>query len=132
MSTIEAMRRFIALFGVMLLVIGIRLYNNGLLNCGYSGVISKGEFDTEVIAMPLLIDGPHRIDVEGDITTALRIIENLDGKLLLSEEVGEVTILYAYSPRLIDPVSVHGKKVNLMIAISDKVSAGTPLLYGSY
>lgn len=128
------MRRFIALFAVMLLVIGIRLYNNGLLNCGYGGEWSYGQYDSIAIKeLPLLIDGPHRLDMDGDEKTAINVISNLGGKLLWREQIDDMVILYAYSYRLMKPVSVNGQKINLMIAIcGSKVSVGTPLLYGSY
>ena len=128
------MRRFVALLGVVLLVMGIRLYNNGLLNCGYAGAFSYGTYDTVAYDVaPLLIDGPHRIDVQGGVDTAYGIIANLDGKLLWTEEVGDMTVMYAYSPRLNKPLSVLGHQVNLMIAVTETgVAAGTPLLYGSY
>ena len=128
------MRRIVALFGVMLLIIGIRLYNNGLINCGYAGTLSYGTFDTVAYEdAPLLIDGPHRMDLIGDIITASEIMDNLDAKLLWVENVDDIMIIYAYSPRLVKPVVVHGQKVNLMISVSSShVAAGTPLLYGSY
>ncbi|MCH5164700.1 MAG: hypothetical protein J1F36_06775 [Clostridiales bacterium] len=128
------MKRFVALFGVMLLVLGLRMYNNGLLNCGYGGTWSYGEYDPVVMEeLPLLISGPHRLDLLGDEEIAMDIINNLSGKVLWREQIDDITIIYAYSPRVEEPVTVHGQKVNLMIAISgDRVSAGTPLLYGSY
>ncbi len=128
------MRRFVILLGALLIVIGLRLYNNGLLNCGYSGELSYGTFDMTVCeSPPVLIDGPHRMDIEGDEHTALNVIANLSGKLLWREESDDMKIFYAYSPRLQDPIKVHGKNVNLMISVSkNKVSIGTPLLYGSY
>ena len=129
------MRRFVALFGVMLIVIGVRLYNNGLLNCGCDGKLSCGTFDTaEIEQLPLLIDGAHRIDVAyGDKAVALDIIENLSGKVIFSEQVDGIEIFYAYSPRLGRAATARGKKVNLMVAVTPSgVAAGTPLLYGSY
>ena len=123
-----------ALLGALLLTMGLRLYNNGLLNCGYKGELSHGDLDPVPLTdAPILIDGPHRIDLCGDESVALSIVENLSGKLLWVEQCDGIEIFYAYSPRLGDPETVHGKKVNLMIASSDgRVSAGTPLLYGSY
>ncbi len=128
------MRRFIILFGALLIVIGLRLYNNGLINCGYVGELSYGTFDTIAYdSPPLLIEGPHRMDIEGDEHTALNVIANLSGKLLWSEESEDMKVFYAYSPRLQEQIKVHDKKVNLMISVSkNKVSIGTPLLYGSY
>ncbi|MBR2971233.1 MAG: hypothetical protein IKC48_05525 [Clostridia bacterium] len=128
------MRRLVALFGVCLLVIGIRLYNNGLLCCGYEGKISVGEYDPIRIEAPLLIDGAHRIDIDGaDFAVAEDIIDNLCGRVVHSEVVDGVQILYAYCLRLGEPIVVFGQRVNLMIAVKDNgVAAGTPLLYGSY
>lgn len=133
-AIILSMRKFVALFGILLLVMGFRLYNNGLLNCGYSGELSYGTFDTkEFVFSPLLIEGPHRLDIEGDENTALSVIKNLSGRLLWSEKCGDIKIYYAYSPRLCEPIRIHDKEINLMVAVSEnKVSVGTPLLYGSY
>lgn len=133
-AIILSMRKFVVLLGILLLVMGFRLYNNGLLNCGYSGKLSYGTFDTkEIESSPFLIDGPHRLDIEGDENTALSVIANLSGRLLWSEKCGEIKIYYAYSPRLCKPIKIHDKEINLMIAVSDnKVSMGTPLLFGSY
>ncbi len=133
-AIIRGMRRFIILFGALLVAFGLRLYNNGLLNCGYDGELSHGTFDTVVYeSPPFLIDGPHRMDIEGDERTALNVIDNLSGKLLWREENEDMKVFYAYSPRLKDDIKVHDKKVNLMISVSkNKVSIGTPLLYGSY
>ena len=127
------MRRFIALFGVMLLVIGIRLYNNGLLVCGYDGELLIGEYDVMQIEKPLLIDGAHRLDIAGDEQVAICAIRNLDATVLFTEMVDDIMIYYAYSPRLDDTVTVKGQDVNLMVAVSNNVvSLGTPLLSGSY
>lgn len=127
------MRRFIAFFGVLLLVLGIRLYNNGLLACGLGGTLSVGEGDPVPIQTPLLIEGPHRLDLDGDEHTALGIMEALGAKCIEIEDVSDIRIFYAYSPRLKDSVVLRGNKVNLMIAVSPRgVAAGTPLLYGSF
>ncbi|MBE5730799.1 MAG: hypothetical protein E7350_02455 [Clostridiales bacterium] len=128
------MRRLVALFGVCLLVMGIRLYNNGLLGCGYKGEISVGEYDPIRIEAPLLIDGAHRIDIDGaDLAVAEDIVDNLCGKVVHSEKVDGIQIIYAYCLRLGKPVEVFGQKVNLMVAVKEEgVAAGTPLLYGSY
>lgn len=130
---IVRMKRFIALIGALSLTVGIRLWANGLLNCGYSGTLSVGTYDTERTEVPLLIDGPHRLDIAGDEETAYDVISNLDGKVLMEENLSDMKIIYAYSPRLMSPVIVHSMRVNLMIAVSDRgVTAGTPLIYGSY
>lgn len=128
------MRRFVVLLGALFLVVGIRLYNNGLMNCGFAGELYYGTFDTvKAETQPLLVEGPHRMDIVGDENTALEVIKNLSGKLLRKENIGEMTIFYAFSPRLIQPCSIKGQEVNLMIAVSNgNVAIGTPLLYGSY
>ncbi|MBR2968048.1 MAG: hypothetical protein IKC35_04665 [Clostridia bacterium] len=127
------MRRFIALFGVMLLVIGIRLYNNGLLVCGYDGAVLVGEYDLTQIEKPLLIDGAHRLDIMGDEQVALSAMSNLDANVLFVEKVDDIKIFYAYSPRLSEKVMIKGREINLMVAVRNNVvSLGTPLLEGSY
>lgn len=128
------MKKFILLLGAVLFVVGLRLYNNGLINCGYDGKLSYGTFDTKAYDLkPLLVSGPHRMDIKGNEEAAYEIMDNLSADLKLSEEVEGIKILYAYSPRLSDEVDVHGKKVNLMIAVKKgEIAVGTPLLYGSY
>ena len=134
MAIIVCMRRFIALLGAMLLLVGVRLYKNGLINCGYEGKISTGTFDTcEMESVPLLIDGAHRLDLVGGQDVAYGVMKNLDARPILCENVDGIILYYACSPRLCDPVEVKGEKVNLMIAINgNNVAVGTPLLYGSY
>ena len=127
------MRRFIALLGVTLIVLGLRLYNNGLLCCGYDGKLFVGEYDVVEIEKPLFISGPHRMDIRGGYEVVDEVINNLGAKKLFSEEVDDMKIIYAYSPRLCSPVEVNGVKVNLMIAYkSGEVVLGTPIIYGSY
>lgn len=132
MAIIVIMKRFIALLGATLLVIGVRLYNNGLLNCGYDGQLSVGKYDT-IKTEAFLISGEHRMDICGDESVAFNVIDNLDATVLFTETVDGIKIFYAYSPRLSYPVTVKDNKINLMVAVSERgVSAGTPLLYGSY
>lgn len=129
------MRRFLLLLGALSLAVGLRLYNNGLINCGYDGTLSVGTYDTVALnEIPLLISGPHRIDIDGgDEDTALKIISTLCGKELFRENVDDIVIIYAYCDRLGDCKKVGDLDVNLMIAITNAgIKAGTPLLYGSY
>lgn len=124
------MKRFLILLGAVCIALGLKI-GGGLWACGYDGELGVGSFDTA--AANGIICGPHRIDLSGDMDTAESIIKNLGGKKLFSEEVGDIVVIYAYSQRLCSPVIVHGQKVNLMIAVSERgVTAGTPLIYGSY
>ncbi len=127
------MKRFLILIGVLSIALGVRLYNNGLIGSDMDGTWSRGDYDVTEIEKPLLISGPHRLDLQGDRFTAKEIMSSLCAKELLCEQVDDIIIYYAYSVRLLSPVTVHGYRVNLMIAVSDgKVVAGTPLIYGSY
>lgn len=49
------------------------------------------------------------------------------------ENVEGRTILYAYSPKLKDSITVSGQKSNLQIVVfEDKLMIGYPIIYGGY
>lgn len=121
------MKRFLVLLGVLCLTVGIKL-NFDLSNCGYMGKLSEGKFDSCIGNASV-----QRYDVVGDMDTAENMIQNLGAKELFRERVDDIDVIYAYSPLLCSPVVVHGHKVNLMIAVSERgVTLGMPLIYGSY
>ncbi len=111
------------------MAVGLKL-NGGLDNCGYAGTPGVGKYDTHSVDFST---DPQRYDVVGDMDTAEDIIKNLKAKELFRERAGDIDIIYAYSCMLGRAVDVHGCKVNLMIAVSERgVTLGTPLIYGSY
>ncbi len=115
------MRRVVAVLGVLLILAGVKLYEVRLSDCGFAG-------EESVYADSL------RYDFFGDEVSAWEAIENLDGKVLWSEQLDcDVTVLYAYSPRIYDSVTLQSRRVNLMVAVSNgQVHIGSPLLEGSY
>lgn len=115
------MRRIAAVLGVLILLLGVRLYEVQPSDCGYAGQATEYACS-------------RRFDFFGDEECALEAVKNLGGKVLYSEKLDcGVTVFYAYTTRAYDSVSLGGKKVNIMVAVSDgKVSVGIPMLEGSY
>lgn len=115
------MRRIAAVLGVMLILLGVRLYEVQPSDCGYEGEASEYSCS-------------RRFDFCGDEESALNAVYNLGGRVLFSEKLDcGVTVFYAYTTRVYDSVNLGGKKINLMVAVSDgRVSVGSPMLEGSY
>lgn len=115
------MRRIVAVLGVLMLLLGVKLYEVEPADCGYVG--EKTTYEESL-----------RYDFCGDYECALEAIEKLGGKILWSEELDcGVTVLYAYSPRIYKSVKLSGERVNIMTAINgERVSIGSPMLEGSY
>ena len=115
------MRRIVAVLGVLMLLLGVKLYEVEPADCGYAGERTAFEESS-------------RYDFNGDYDCAVEAIEKLGGKILWSEELDcGVTVLYAYSPRIYKSVKLSGERVNIMTAVNDgRVSVGSPMLEGSY
>ena len=71
----------------------------------------------------------ERWDFDGDAYAELR---KLGGKIIKTETVCGIKIIYAYSPYLLKFEELSCGKVNLMAAINETSSIGYPLLCGSY
>ncbi len=131
-------KRLILLIAVVILAVGVRLFDNGLCSLGLDGKYSYYSSDDEVTKMskvPLFCArGKYeRIDLAGDYAYAERIIKRARASVIKEESLDGVTVIYAYSPTISNFTVVSGKKVNLMIAVSDeKIAVGSPLLKGSY
>lgn len=116
------MRRiFPAFAGVIAILLGL-------------GIISSpAVFSSRIGKVPLTVaEGQAvRIELDCDCETAL---SKLGGKELWRERIDEnLEVVYGYTERIGVYETVHGQKVNIMIAISDHaVSLGVPLLTGSY
>lgn len=134
------LKKFLIFLGAALIFFGFGLLSNGLLVINQDGVYTEfkeggGVCVYENNEKPLLdrTNGYTRLDVDGGETEANRGVKDLSAKILWSEKVGDITIMYCYSPFLPKYETVHDKKVNVMVAISGgKVSFGYPLLKGSY
>ena len=63
----------------------------------------------------------------------LELVDNLDAKFVKCEELNGCKNLYFYTNKLPKREVIDGKLINLHVAISeDKISIGTPLIYGGY
>lgn len=71
-----------------------------------------------------------RADMTGDLRQVLKDLKAVE---LFREQIGELTIVYAFSARLKARETVRNKTVNVMIAVNgDRLAVGSPLLKGSY
>ena len=62
-----------------------------------------------------------------------KLMKKLKMKTVMTQELGDIKIIYGYSNRLKNSVILDGKKVNVEIAVrGGKITAGTPLILGSY
>lgn len=134
------MKKLIVFFGIVAMLLGLRFFDNGVLSVNQSGKFTVyGENGAETVyceeERPLLyrLNEYNRLDVSGDYETAMSGLKDLSAKLIRTENVEELIILYAYSPYINNYVSVFSEKVNVMIAIgSGKVVYGSPLIKGSF
>ena len=70
------------------------------------------------------------MDASFDLAAAL---DRYAAKLLFSEQAGDVTVYYAFSPLLTYRAALCGQTVNLQIAVeNERVTLGTPLIFGSF
>lgn len=127
------MRRFCAFAGVlclMLLGVALRLYFCRL------DLIIEGTYtafsDNDEQIYTSISKGYERVDV-GNGTNASEIIRKLKARIIKTEKVGDITIIYAYSPCLLKSVRLFDENVNVMIATTpSSVVVGSPLIKGGY
>lgn len=113
---------------------GVRLYSNGLLIISpsggtYSAFLHGAQTVYEEPPMLSPQSDAERWDFDGEVYVELK---NLDAEIIKTEIVGEVTVIYAYTPRLVKSVNLDAGKVNIMAAIGNGSCIGYPLLCGSY
>jgi hypothetical protein len=126
------MKRFIAFLGVALLLVGLRLYDTGLVRLAEDNaevtVFSATEF-TDKLFLPTGADS-YRVDLKG-AENAGKLLAAANAEVQFTELDGK--LIYAYSDRIPRTEWVHGRRVNLMIYTDgENVSAGVPILKGSY
>ena len=131
-------KRLILLFAIAFITVGVRLSDNGLCSLGIDGRYS---YYSTVDEVTVLDEAPlfsprgeyERIDLSGGVEDANRIISRANAVVKAKESFDGLTVIYAYTTRISNFVTVGGERVNLMIAISDgRVAVGSPLLKGSY
>ena len=140
------MKRFLCLVGVVLVLVGIRLGNNGLsgLSLPYGASFEIHRVGgVEVMAyedVPLLSRwGEHlgqRIDFVGGYSEAIGILRQLGAREVRRERVGiygEVLVIYALAGRLRGRTAEYWGDFNVMVAIrGNRVAVGYPILIGSF
>ncbi|MCL2555917.1 MAG: hypothetical protein FWE03_02705 [Firmicutes bacterium] len=129
------MRRFIAFFGLVLVLLGIRLYDSGLYRFFDDGNLTvfceQGQTYTPCIFLP---DGStrYRIDAANDFDIDALIIDSR-ARVILEYYIDGGRMIYAFSPLISNFVVLHGARVNIMIFQGKRrVSVGVPMLLGSF
>jgi len=136
---VSVVNKRIAVFAaVALILIGVRLFDNGLPGFIGSGVYTAyGAGDREIVRdyVPALnARGCYeRIDTPGGVRDAEALLEKMNARLLYTERLEDITIFYAYCPRISVREKTSFGDVNVMIAVSGgKMAVGSPLLKGAY
>ncbi|MCL1945447.1 MAG: hypothetical protein FWF56_06580 [Firmicutes bacterium] len=138
------MKRFVAFCGICLVLLGIRVGNSVILELQlpYQASLSVYQSFRPTTTMPYSTVGIKtdlgkyyalRIDTIGNKKTIESILEQLQASTLQHQIVSGVQLWYAYSPLLNIKKILQGKKINVMIALSNNnIALGYPLLVGSY
>lgn len=131
-------KRLVLLMAITFIAVGVRLYDNGLCSFireGAYSVYSATDEVTEFIKVPLLNRrGEYeRIDLKGGERDARALLERMNATIINEERFDDITVVYAFCPRISNFIKVDDKKVNVMIALSkEKMTVGSPLIKGSY
>lgn len=132
------MRRIFAVLGVMLVLCGVRLYDNGIISSGYKGTFTAyGSGDSERVysKMPLVtpIGKTTRLDFLGTEVDCMQALKNMNAVIKFTENIDGLKIIYAYTADIFKYKTVNGNRVNIMIAYKNgHIAIGSPLLKGSY
>jgi len=122
------------LFGVALVLLGVRFYDTGLFRFtgGDLTIYSDG---THVGSQALSIFLPtggcvYRIDLCADFDVEQLLLDT-QARIVITEMGGR--LIYAYSPLLPQSRILHGRRVNIMIHKGEhSVNIGVPILMGSF
>ncbi|MDR0426091.1 MAG: hypothetical protein LBH24_02855 [Clostridiales bacterium] len=132
-------KRFLLFVAVILLLVGYRLSDNGLLAyCGDGVYATFDRRDNMTVhrTPPLFCPrgGYERIDMPGEREDAAALLAAMKAAVVARETVGDIEILYAYTPRIHKSESLSIGRVNVMIALSNggRVIIGSPLIKGSF
>jgi len=135
LATIRTMRRFIVLFGVMLILFGVRLYDRGLYRFADGGRLTvfcdSGAEYTPCLFLP---NGEtrYRIDLCADFDVE-DLIRDAGARVVKEYYIAGGRMIYAFSPLISNFVMLHNRRVNMMIFIGERrVSVGVPMLFGSF
>ena len=131
-------KRLVLFVAFALLIIALRIFDNGLCSINgqgrYTAFLQNGE---EIVYdnIPLFNErgAYERIDFSGNTADAMRFLSEYCASVCFTENASGIEIFYAYSPLISGSVCVHGHAVNLMVACSgSSVTVGSPLIKGSY
>lgn len=83
---------------------------------------------------------PQIVDIEGESicflgtkNVALNFLNQFNHRVVFSEIVDDIIVIYAYSPQIDNYVFVNNEKVNLQLAYNKgKITVGTPMILGSF
>ena len=124
------MPKLFLLIGVILLLFGFQLWDNGLYSV-------RLEYPEAVVCT--YADKGESVSFAGDLSDAYTIAEMYAAKIWETEDLDDgaftITVLYARSSYLTGGQTVNGRFVNLQIAFNERtgvVTVGTPLILGSY
>ena len=77
------------------------------------------------------IDG-ESVTVNSRLNTK-SVLRELNAKEVSRSTIGELSIVYAYSPRISTFITQNGKRINIQIATrEDRTTIGLPVILGSY
>lgn len=123
---------------VALILAGLRLACGGLCSFVREGSYTAyvdGDAELRYDEVPFCgVRGAYeRIDTYGGEEKAEDILEKLAATRARTETVGDITVIYAFSPLLPQSVTLKGERTNVMIALTcGKLVIGSPLIKGSY
>jgi len=126
------MRRFIVLFGITLVLLGVRFYDTGLFRFT-GGELIVYEGGREQYAPSIFLPtgaSVYRIDLHADFDVEQLLLDT-QARIVITEMDGR--LIYAYSPLLPQSRILHGRRVNIMIHRGkNAVNIGVPILMGSF
>ena len=132
------LKRIAIIVVVTLIVLGIRLSDNGLCTFVREGKYSVYE-NNEIIrsydSVPILGSrvGNERIDFNGTESQVYTLLKKMSASIIRQEKVQNITVIYAYSPFIKRRERIFDDTVNIMLAINgEKISIGSPILCGWY
>ncbi len=128
------LKRICVLLLLLITIVGIRLYDNGLCTVLRAGKFSYFNHRDEQIFCCQPLFCPYKYQrIELNAIEAKQALENLMIEVVATENFDTVCVFYGRSPLIYGGVTVNGQEVNIMIATrKDCVIVGTPVLKGSY
>ncbi len=122
---------FVGIICLMLLTIGVRL-KFCRLDVFIDGTYSAFAYN-DTPASITISKGYERVDINYGQENVESVLKKLKAKIIKRETVGDISIIYAYSPCLLKGVNLFGGRVNVMIAsTSSSIVVGSPLIKGSF